>query len=69
MREVTLDNGVKAWNFGSSKYVQDALNNVEEYLKKQGKKPLPTKGHMNPLTTKYCPDINISQEIDPQYAS
>ena len=55
MRQVTLDNGVKARNFGSSQYVQAAVKNVEEYLKKQGKKTLPTKGHQNPLTCKYRP--------------
>ena len=49
MRQVELNNGVKAWAFGSSQYVQAAVKNVEEYLKKHSKKPLPTKGHMNPL--------------------
>ena len=69
MRQVTLDNEVKAWDFGSSQYVQAAVNNIEEYLKKQGKKPLTTKGHHNHLTCKYCPEIHISQELDPQDAS
>ena len=69
MRKVTLDNGVKAWDFGSSQYVQAAVKNFEEHLKKQGKKPLPTKVHMNPLTINYCPDIEISQELNTQDAS
>ena len=30
LRQVTLDNGVKAWDFGSSQYVQAAVNYVEE---------------------------------------
>ena len=45
------------------------MKNGEEYLKKQGKKPLPKKGHMNPLTSKYCPEIDIYQDIDPQDVS
>ena len=39
VREVLLDNGVKAWAFGSSQYVQAAVKNVEEYLERQGEKP------------------------------
>ena len=68
MRQVTLNNGVKAWDFGSSQYVQAAVKNVEDYLKKQGKKTLPTKGHQNPLTCEYRPKIDISQELEPQDA-
>ena len=30
MRQVELDNGVKAWDFGSSQYVQAAVKNVEK---------------------------------------
>ena len=32
LRLVTLDNGVKAWAFGSCQYVQSAVKNVEEHL-------------------------------------
>ena len=35
MRKITLENGVKAWGFSSSQYVQAALNNVEYNLKKK----------------------------------
>ena len=35
--KVTLENGVKAWSFSSSQYVQGAVSNVETYLKKQNK--------------------------------
>ena len=69
MRQVELDNGVKAWDFGSSQYVQAVVNNMEEYLKKHIKKPLPMKGHMNPLTSNYRPDIDISPELEPQDGS
>ena len=54
---------------GSSQYILAAVKNIKDYLKKQGNKPLPTKGHMNPLTSNYRPDIDISQEIELQDAS
>ena len=38
-------------------------------LNKQGNRPLPTKGDMNPLARNYCTDIDISQELNPQDAS
>ena len=44
MIQVKLDNGVKAWAFGSSQYVQAEVNNVEDYLNKKSKKHLLTKG-------------------------
>ena len=56
---MTLDNGIKAWAFGSSQYFQAALKNVDEYLVKQGKKPLPVKGQTTPLTNNYHPEIDI----------
>ncbi len=40
--EVTLENGTKAWAFGSCQYVQAAIRNVEDHLAKTGEK-LPTK--------------------------
>ena len=45
------------------------MKNGEEYLKKQGKKLLPTKGHINTCTSTYCTDIHISQELETQDAS
>ena len=38
MSKVTLNNGVEAWSFSSSQYVQAAVKNVEEYLSKEGRK-------------------------------
>ena len=37
LRQVTLCNGVKAWSASPSKYVQEAVSNLESYLDKQGK--------------------------------
>ena len=35
MWKVMLDNGVKAWSFSLSQYVQAAMKNVEEFLQKE----------------------------------
>ena len=66
---VTLYNGVKAWAFGYSKYIQAAVRNVKEHFNKKGKKPFPSKLHMNPFTSNYRPEIYIYQETEPQYVS
>ena len=36
LREVELENGQKCWAFGSKQYVEAAVNNVTDYLKKRG---------------------------------
>ena len=41
LQKVTLENGVDAWAFGSTQYVQAAVKNVEQYLAGKGEK-LPT---------------------------
>ena len=61
--KVTLDNGVDAWSFSSSQYVQNAVANVEAYLRKLGKS-LPRKATA-PFTTGYCPEIDTTAELDP----
>jgi len=62
LREVTLENGVSAWAFGSTQYVQAAVRNVEEYLQKKGEKLVvkaPT-----PLSNGYRPEIDLSPELE-----
>ena len=56
--KVTLENGVKAWAFGSSKYIQAVVSNVEKYLEKKGMK-LPNKAN-TPTSTTYRPEIDVS---------
>ncbi len=36
LREVTLESGLKCWAFGSCQYVQSAVNNVVDHLRKKG---------------------------------
>ena len=67
LRLVTLDNGVKAWAFGSCQYVQSAVKNVEEHLAKVGEK-LPYKAP-TPLSSGYRPEIDVSPELGEADAS
>ena len=62
-----LDNGVKAWAFGSAQYVKAAVKNVEEHLQKKGK-VLPARAK-SPLSNGYRPEIDISAELSPVDAS
>lgn len=67
LRQVTLDDGTKAWAFGSSQYVQAAVKNVETHLAKRNEKLVakaPT-----PLSSGYRPEIDVSAELDGPEAS
>ena len=64
VRQVELDNGSKAWAFGSSQYVRAAVKNVESYLEKQDKWKMPKKAE-TPMTTSYRPEIDVSPELPP----
>jgi hypothetical protein len=61
MRQITLENGVKAWTFSSSQYVQAAVSNVEGYLQARHLQ-LPTKAN-TPLTSGYRPEVDVSPEL------
>jgi hypothetical protein len=56
--EVTLENGIKAWAFGSCQYVQSAVQNVDNHLAQAGEK-LPYKAP-TPLLSGYRPEIDVS---------
>ena len=68
VRKVQLDNGVNAWAFSSSQYVQAAVKNVESYLDEQDKWKLPSKAE-TPLTTSYRPELDVTPVLTPIYAS
>ena len=59
---VTLENGVKAYAFSPSQYVQAAVTNLESYLSEKGEK-LPCKA-TTPLSSNYRPEVDISDELD-----
>ena len=59
--KVELENGISAWSFSSSQYVQAAVGNVENQLKDQGSS-LPTRCS-SPIARNYRQDIDISPEL------
>ena len=59
LRQVKLENGTKAWAWGSSQYVQASVKNVEEFLHKTGEK-LVSRAPF-PLSNVYRPNIDVSQ--------
>ena len=65
MRKVQLENGIWAWSFSSSQYVQAAVKNVESYLSREENKrwKLPTKAE-TPLTMTYRPELDVSPELE-----
>ena len=67
LREVELENGAKAWAFGSSQYVNSAVSNVEAFLKTCDLS-LPAKAN-TPITNNYRPELDVSPELDPDEAS
>ena len=70
VRKVTMENGVEAWAFSASQYIQSAVRNVEEYLKKRGdgRWSLPTKSE-TPIRSTYRPELDVSPELDAEDAS
>ena len=65
--QVTLENGVQCWCFSSSQYIQNSIQNVEDYLLKQGEKGLPRA--KSPWPSNYRPEIDVSPELSPNKAS
>jgi hypothetical protein len=65
--KVTLENGNKAWAFGSCQYVQSVVQNVENHLAKSGEK-LPYKAP-TPLLSGYRLEIDVSSELGESEAS
>ena len=70
VHQVKLDNGVDAWSFSSSQYVQTAVKNVEEWLSKRGdgRWKLPSKAE-TPMQSTYQPELDISLELSTEESS
>ena len=62
--KVTIENGVEAWAFNASQYIQSAVRNLEEYLKKRGdgRWSLPAKAK-TPIKSTYRPEQDVSPEL------
>jgi hypothetical protein len=67
VRRVQLENGVYAWSFSSSQYVQAAVRNVEEYLSKpeNAQWKMPSRAD-TPMQTSYRPELDVSHELSPR---
>ena len=62
-----LENGVHAWSFSSSQYVQATVQNVEDYLAKLDKK---LNGKVQtPTQTTHRPELDVSPELSPTEAA
>ena len=61
---VTMENSIEAWAFSASQYIQSAVKNVEEYLKKRGdgQWSLPVKAE-TPIRSMYLPELDVSPEL------
>ena len=64
VRKVQLENGVWAWSFSSSHYVQSAIKNVEAYVgrPKNSHLKIPSKAE-TPLIMSYRPELDVSSEL------
>ena len=60
LSRIELPNGVNAWSMGASKYIQNAIGNVEKILAKKGMK---LRNKVNtPLSPNYRPECDLSEE-------
>jgi hypothetical protein len=59
-----LPNGVVAWGMTSSKYVQSAVQNVQEFLAALPGEQKLMKRAYGPFTGGYTPDTDESHELD-----
>ena len=68
--KVQLENGVWAWGFSPSQYVQAAVKNVEECLAKEENKgwKLPRNAD-TPMSSTYRPELDVSPELEPHDAA
>ena len=69
LQQVKLDNNVTCWSMSSSKYVQDAVSNMEDYIHTSVHgHTLPKKVYV-PWLTNYCAELNTSLELDSKQAN
>jgi hypothetical protein len=61
LSEVTLPNGVTAWAISASQYIQEAVKNVEEHLKRNDM--VLKRGTNSPLSNNYRPECDATPEL------
>lgn len=70
LRKCTLTNGVHAWGISSSKYIQEAVRNVETYLTKEyGEGKRVPRRAPTPMERDYRPELDHSAELGPKEAN
>ena len=69
VRKVKLDNGMEAWSFSSSQYVQVAVKNMEEYLDKQLGSGGSCFQAQTLMRATYWPELDVSPELSAELAS
>jgi hypothetical protein len=69
LKKKTFDDGTVAWGLSPSKYVQQAVRNVETFLKTNldGRYSLPKRAE-NPFPCDYAPDEDVSPLLEPDVA-
>jgi hypothetical protein len=68
LKKTVMPNGVVAWGMSSSKYVQAAVHNVQEYLKENGDRKLKKKAYASFEAT-YRAEIDESPVLGPGMAN
>ena len=69
IRKVKLENGVEAWAMSSSKYVQEAVKNVEKHIAEHYSDKRLSKKATGPWRRDYISELDTSRELDPSDAS
>ena len=70
VRLMLLPNGVMAWSSIPSKYVQEAVKNVETYVKNIiGERCNIPKTAVNPFSIGYEPTEDLEHQLNPELAS
>ena len=68
VKRMEMPNGVQAWALSSSKYVQEAVQNVENYLRDElGGRTL-RKRAPTPFMSEYVPDMDMTKEVSAELA-
>jgi hypothetical protein len=67
LKKTVMPNGVVAWDMSSSNYFQAAVQNVQEYLKKNGDRKL--KKASAPFEATYRAEIDESPVLGPEMAN
>jgi hypothetical protein len=70
LKKKTFEDGTSAWELSPSKYIQQAVRNVETYLKTnlEGRYKLPKRGE-NPFPVNYAPKEDVTPFLEPEVAT